>query len=219
MTILTITCPRCSKKFKGKPDLYGKRVRCPGCAGAFVVPSPDQKIDEKQLKNVIDVKDFEMSAEADPRTAIQAAGPRRLFDDDEGPAQYIVTEEEDIPRCPHCANPLESADSIVCLYCGYNTATRTWGKIKKSVETTSRDRVLWLLPGFICLAVILLQMIACLYYCIVLPATLGLGWQWLGSEAVKIWMVFINLAIMWPLGFFAYLRLVLHPTPPDKEAD
>ena len=41
-----ITCPRCQKKFKGKPELYGKRIRCPGCHKPFVVPSPEAKIDE-----------------------------------------------------------------------------------------------------------------------------------------------------------------------------
>src|SRR5262245_40920573 len=32
-----ITCPECGKKFKGKGDLSGKRIRCPFCAEAFVV--------------------------------------------------------------------------------------------------------------------------------------------------------------------------------------
>jgi hypothetical protein len=106
------------------------------------------------------------------------------------------------------------------LYCGYSTATRTWGKTKKSIETTGGDRFMWLLPGFICLAIILVQMIACLYVCIVLPGQLGLGWHWLGSEPFRLGFVVISLwFIMWYPGVFAYKRLVLHPTPPDKEVN
>ena len=33
-----ITCPECRKKFKGKADLEGKKIKCPLCAKAFVVP-------------------------------------------------------------------------------------------------------------------------------------------------------------------------------------
>src|SRR5436853_626366 len=33
-----ITCPECRKKFKGKPGLAGKKIKCPLCAKPFVVP-------------------------------------------------------------------------------------------------------------------------------------------------------------------------------------
>ena len=32
-----ITCPECTKKFKGKSDLQGKKIKCPFCAKPFVV--------------------------------------------------------------------------------------------------------------------------------------------------------------------------------------
>src|SRR5436305_206416 len=120
----TITCPRCQKKFKGKPELYGKRIRCPGCEKPFVVPSPDAKINEEELKDVLDFKEEEK--EAPVKEAIKVPAARRFFEDDEGPANYDITMEDLTPRCPNCANPLENADAIVCLYCGYNTSTRTW---------------------------------------------------------------------------------------------
>lgn len=36
-----ISCS-CGKKYAAKPELAGKRVRCPACRGEFVVPAPDQ---------------------------------------------------------------------------------------------------------------------------------------------------------------------------------
>ena len=32
-----ITCPECRKKFKGKPGLEGKKIKCPLCTKPFVV--------------------------------------------------------------------------------------------------------------------------------------------------------------------------------------
>ena len=37
MAVAKITCPQCKKSFKGRDDLAGKRIRCPGCGFAFVV--------------------------------------------------------------------------------------------------------------------------------------------------------------------------------------
>jgi uncharacterized CHY-type Zn-finger protein len=198
-----ITCPRCDKKFKGKPELYGKRIKCPGCEKPFVVPSPDAKIDEKALKEVVEVKEER---------------PRMILED-EGPNEYTLTHYEDLPRCPNCANPLENADAVVCLFCGYNTSTRTWGKTKRAIETTSHDRLMWLMPGIICVGVIFLQVIGCLYYCLVLPNQLGDGWKWLSHESLKMWFVILSLFDMWPLGYFAYLRLVMNPSPQEREYD
>jgi len=216
----TITCPRCQKKFKGKPELFGKRIKCPGCTKPFVVPSPDAKINEEELKNVFDLADEpEATEDAGVKEAIKVPAAKRFFEDDDGPAQYDVTAEDLTPRCPNCANEMESADAVVCLYCGYNTSTRTWGTTKKTIESTGGDRFLWLLPGLICALVVFLQLIFCLYFCLVLPAQLGDNWRWLSHESMKMWAVIFNLFLMWPLGFIAYRRLVINPDPPEKEAN
>ncbi len=212
----SITCPRCQKKFKGKPELYGKRIRCPACQKPFVVPSPEAKIDEEGLKDVISFAD-----EEEVKEAIKVPTAKRYFEEDEGPANYDVTVEDMTPRCPNCANPLENADAVVCLYCGYNTSTRTWGRTEKVIETTGGDRFMWLLPGLICALVVFLMMIACLFYCLVLPNMLAENWWgWITSEAGKMWFVIFGLAcFIWPAGLVAYWRLVVNPTPPEKEKD
>src|SRR5262245_6902140 len=38
MASAVITCPKCVKKFKGRDDLAGKKIKCPFCAHPFVVP-------------------------------------------------------------------------------------------------------------------------------------------------------------------------------------
>src|SRR5689334_11651000 len=32
-----ITCPKCTKKFKGREELIGRKVRCPSCGHGFIV--------------------------------------------------------------------------------------------------------------------------------------------------------------------------------------
>lgn len=35
-----VSCPSCGKRFRFRPELVGKRVTCPDCAGSFVVSAP-----------------------------------------------------------------------------------------------------------------------------------------------------------------------------------
>jgi len=42
-----ITCPDCKKRFKGKPELVGKKIKCPGCSKAFVVPPSEEEPKEE----------------------------------------------------------------------------------------------------------------------------------------------------------------------------
>src|SRR5215813_4141009 len=53
-----ITCPECHKKFKGREELLGKRVRCPNCNHGFIV----QKVSEDKVD----------SAARSPREAVTA---------------------------------------------------------------------------------------------------------------------------------------------------
>src|SRR5205085_12090110 len=63
---------------------------------------------------------------------------------------YGVSTLDLSPRCPNCANELESADALICLHCGYNTQTRRWASTKKTIEHTGGENFAWLLPGLIC---------------------------------------------------------------------
>ena len=49
---------------------------------------------------------------------------RPTIDDEEDANPYGVTALDTAPRCPDCANEMESEDAIICLHCGYNSRTR-----------------------------------------------------------------------------------------------
>src|SRR5947207_737731 len=95
----SISCPSCAKKFKGRPELAGKKIKCPGCGSPFIVP---QQAEAPQ-----------------PKPAAVAAANARAPDDEANP--YGITTIDLSARCPNCANKMESEDAIICLHCGYNT--------------------------------------------------------------------------------------------------
>jgi hypothetical protein len=202
-----ITCPECKKKFKGKDDLQGKKIRCPFCKEPFVVAT-----DEEQA--TVPPGGGKTDGKGPPPTA-------RGEDDDEfdaGSNPYGITKLDLAPRCPNCANEMESEEAVVCLFCGYNTLTRTWGKTAKVVELAFRDYCKHLLPGLIALLLVFLLITGVIYYCLVLPTMKK--WAWLDMvtdhESTRLWIAAIALGMTWGFGYFAFNRLVLHTKPPDK---
>lgn len=216
-----IVCPHCQKSFKGNPNLAGKKIRCKSCEKAFVVPGGSAAAPPSLPgKAKPDEAAAVAAAALDDKPAKADTVSLANEEEDEGGA-YAATTLDLTARCPNCANPLESEDAVVCLYCGYNTQTRTWGKTEQTYETTFFDYFIWLLPGILCLLAIVVQVIGCLYYCLVLPKVLGTSawWSWSTHESLRMWNVIIALFSMWPLGYFCYLRLVLHPNPPEKKKE
>src|SRR5262245_48678791 len=118
-----ITCPECKKKFKPKADVSGKKIKCPFCSKAFVVPVPDAKADKgKPDKNG-------KSADEKAAPVVKAAPDGIVSEDDIDP--YGVKHVDLVPRCPNCTHEMGEHE-IICLNCGYNTMTRQWGKTVKT---------------------------------------------------------------------------------------
>ncbi len=198
-----ITCPECKKKFKGKGDLSGKRIKCPFCSQPFVVPAA--------------------KAEAVPAAApppLPAPPPGKpTWDEEEGPAQYDVKAQDLTPRCPHCAKELLNEKAVVCVYCGYNTLTRTMGQTTKVIEHTFGDYVWHLLPGILAVVLMMLMLATHIYYCVIWPDLSFVRGRWLEfttHESMRFWPAVFLLSFMWPFGIYAYKRLVLNPQPPEK---
>ncbi len=190
-----IACPECSKKFKGKGNLEGKKIKCPYCDKAFVVP-------------------------ARPGAPVAAPPPRADDDEDGDPNPYGLTYLDIAPRCPNCANKMESEDAFICLFCGYNTLTRELGKTEKIIGLTAGEKFIHVLPGLAAVLAIVLLIIWQVYYSLLLPQILSEGWaNFFGHESLKMWHTLITLAILWPLGFFAYKRLIVHPLPKEQKID
>jgi hypothetical protein len=189
-----ITCPACKKKFKGKDDLQGKKIRCPFCKEPFVVA-----VDEEA-------------------TIPPSRGEDTDDEFDTGSNPYGITKLDLAPRCPNCANEMESETAVVCLFCGYNTLTRTWGKTAKVVELAFGDYLKHLLPGLIALLLVFMLIAGVIYYCMVLPTMKK--WAWVDMvtdhESTRLWIAAIALGMTWGFGYFAFNRLILHTKPPDK---
>src|SRR5262245_16834004 len=185
-----ISCPECSKKFRGKGDLAGKRIRCPLCSHVFVVPA-------------------QSAAAAEPR--------RSFIEEDEGKDPYAVRELDLRPRCPNCANLMADEKAFVCIYCGYNTLTRELGKTEISVGHTGGEHFHHLLPGLCALGGILFICLLLLFYAMIFPGLVRGSWaEFLDHESMRLWFTVPMLGVIWTLGFFAFRRLVLSPLPPPK---
>lgn len=237
-----IFCPGCAKKFKGKDDLRGKKIRCPFCKQPFVVPDDDDVEQtlppRKSARPGADAaraapprkkpppipRDDDAERTLPPRPGGPPKAPVKMdfappsTDDDEDEKNpYGVTEMDMAPRCPNCANEMESEEAVVCLYCGYNTLTREWGKTEKVIATTGGEHFMYLLPGILCAVFILLQIVGMLYYCVVLPFDVGKTfWRFTDHESMRVWTTVAGMFDIWPVGYFAFNRLVLNPSPPAK---
>ena len=92
-----ITCASCGKRYRARPELAGKKVRCK-CGATIAVPagSPADSPDPYALDDGPETSGPAASAGA---AAAQAAG-----------------------RCPSCEKPV-SAGAAICVGCGYNFET------------------------------------------------------------------------------------------------
>jgi DNA-directed RNA polymerase subunit M/transcription elongation factor TFIIS len=201
MAAANVACPKCSDVFRASEDVLGKRIRCPACGFAFTVE-----------------KFTDAMAVAKPTAKPK---PKKDDDDDADANPFGVKTLDLAPRCPNCANEMESEDAVICLFCGYNTQTRRIGKTKKVRHITGGDRAKWLLPGIACLLGIVVLIITQAAYVLLFgDAMRGKDywlWNMLCSEPSYLWMTMITCGIIWGMGRFAFKRLILEPTPPEDE--
>lgn len=196
-----IACPSCHKKFKGKSDLSGKRIKCPFCATPFQVPNAQIPV---------------AAAHTPPPIPEARANPFDDEEDDKNP--YGVSDVDIAPRCPNCAQLMESSKAFICKFCGYNTLTRELGKTVKVVSHTFGERFVYLLPAMLGFVFIVLQTVAMIFYCVIVPtwAVPDSWWAYADAESLRLWLVSFSLFDIWPVGIFIFKRFVLNPTPPDK---
>jgi DNA-directed RNA polymerase subunit RPC12/RpoP len=236
-----ITCPECHKKFKGRQEFLGKRVRCPNCSHSFIVQKlVEDKVDSaaRPAREAVtapqpgslpdDIIPLAPLSPSTPEAASAAAGeqprPAKSALDEELEADanpYGVHTLDLAPRCPNCANEMESAEALICLHCGYNTQTRRTPETKKTIEHTSQERFMWLLPGLACALGVFLLFVAHLINCFAVPGMVNQeNWTVMfDSEALRLWIGIMVIGVMWGIGYFAHRRLIFHPNPPEKEMD
>lgn len=159
------------------------------------------------------------TAPAPPPPAAKSSRARNP-EDEVAKNPYGVTTLDLTPRCPHCAQALDSEDSVICLNCGYNTLTREMGKTVHAYAHTPMERFMWLLPG-----------IGCFLACLALLFFVAWLWLWMHGMAEKDpsawWTTFDALPtqiygsvvagiLTWIAGKFAIKRLIKNFRPPEK---
>jgi len=218
-----ITCPECLKKFKGRGDLVGKKIKCPFCTKPFVVAASAPE--KPKVKS---------PAKAPAATAVKAAAAPAVPTPPTPPPKPPVLDEDDEPiggsygvgnvditfRCPNCAQPMLSDDATVCVYCGYNTLTREVGKTEKTFAVTGGEHVLHLAPGLVSAFFIVVIMYLLITYCVFLPGLVGGGkFEFLAHESLRFWLATIGLGIIWRLGNLCFKYLVIQPKPKEKKKE
>jgi hypothetical protein len=211
---ITVVCPECSKAIQAPADFVGKKVRCKGCGHVF-------RANMAPPAGAVTRAPGGKAAGTPHVKAAPPVAPVMTDDDEDGdgnPYQFSDASEGAI-RCPECANEMESADAIICLHCGYNTVTRERLALRKVHETTSGDRVMWLLPGVACGAGVFFLLLFDVLYCVFVQSSKdSLLLEFFGSGAIKMWMCIGSVAVMFFLGRFAINRLIFHPEPPEIDA-
>ena len=217
MAAPVITCPACTKKFKGKDGLEGKRIKCPLCATPFVVTS-------EQIKAGAPAggKDGGPIKLQDEKTAAPSMMKHQRVSwnkEDEDHTAYKLGQFDLRARCPNCANLMESEEAIICVFCGYNTQTRTWGSTVRTTSVTAGQHILHLLPGVMFFLLLIIFVVGILMFCLDLPPyVVGSSWAWVfDHESLRMWTIGISLFFMWAFGYLTVKRLVLNPKPQELE--
>jgi hypothetical protein len=197
---ITITCPECDKQMKVSAEVVGKKIRCKGCSAVFSVKAG-------------------AGAAAGGKAAVKKKAAPKKDEDEEEAKPYEVTEETFAPRCPQCANEMESKDAVICLHCGYNLLTREKWRMRKIREVTKWDVFVWWLPGILCALAAIGMITGDILYCaLVTKETFGDVWyDFLGGLAVKMWIVIPTLFLIYYAIKFAIRRLVFNYTVPEVE--
>jgi DNA-directed RNA polymerase subunit RPC12/RpoP len=239
--MISFTCPECKTALKGPADMQGKKARCKRCSHIFVLKAnspadaspaapaargktsrPATPAAKTSPAKPAAKKPATPEPEAEPMTymfreetealAEGAGGAKSTTPSPHGSQNpYGVTDLDLAPRCPFCAQEMESEDAIICLHCGYNTQTRSHPVVKRTYANTGGEIFMWLLPGIGCVVGIL-ALIGFICY-----LWLQLDPKHYFTQPAQIWGSIISGGIIFFLARFAIKRLILHPTPPEME--
>jgi hypothetical protein len=205
-TVPVVTCPACQKKFKPKADMSGKKIKCPLCTHAFVVPLPQDAGDPVAVP--VEEAQAEFNAEYDA-----------------DPDPYGMKHIDMVPRCPNCTEEMGPHD-IICLSCGYNTLTREWGKSQKTIGVTFGQQFKYLLPALGTATFMFFSIVFLIYYCVVSPYHIAALNNWVGwvlslsdHESMRMWTTVMFLMWIWAGGMFCFKKFIEKPKPDEIEIE
>jgi len=150
---IEMQCPECDEPLKIPSSVFGKKIKCKFCQHAFVVKDPNPGSKNQSAKPGKPGKPVEKPAEASSPPS--PAAKKNAWDDDEDTRDVNLIEEEEVARCPHCAQELDPPDAIICIHCGFNNRTRAKADMKTVWAPDVMDWFMHLLPGLLALAIVI----------------------------------------------------------------
>lgn len=109
-------CPTCDKRYRWKPELAGRKVKCAGCGSKLRVPAAGGGAAEL------------LEAPPPPKEEPPDLGDMYELDMPSGPASTAAVKADD-GKCPNC-NTQVKPGAVLCLNCGFNFAE---GKVMQTV--------------------------------------------------------------------------------------
>lgn len=111
-----IACPKCHKKYRPKPELAGKKVKCKKCGALFRFP-------KEMAAEAAAVAAKESSDDPKKPQVRSRVGEFSPYDIDD-PDGSTAGRKANVPlECTMCGAPLAKGQ-VVCGKCGYNRETR-----------------------------------------------------------------------------------------------
>jgi DNA-directed RNA polymerase subunit RPC12/RpoP len=233
-TTFVIACPDCGKQVKVSDEHVGKRVKCKECGAVYPVKAPGgAKKEPPPAPAKAKPPAAKKAAQSEPPVPAPEeahAGYRYEDDEDAGPKQYSLEKTDDnLPRCPFCAQQMPSMEALICLNCGYNTRTRTRPEVKQVYGATFGEYFLWFLPAIFCVLIIIGLLVWYIIFWMNIeewmrdsvfedepgPPPTYLGG--LGPPFVRVYLALITLAIYVPLVRFSYKRFFVNNKPPERK--
>jgi hypothetical protein len=220
---LVVTCTECEKRFKPKNDVRGMKIKCPFCEESFVVPAgKDAKADKGKSEAVKAGKpkpDAVKAGKPKPEETGPPAAAAEVEDLDGSPDPYGVKHVELVPRCPNCTEEMGEHD-IICLACGYNTLTRTWGKTEKKKVNTFGRQFMYLLPALGSAAFIFFSVVGLVFQATVTPyLVVGTMFSFTDGEWLRMWTTIFWLLWIFGAGCFCFKKFIEKPQPDELELE
>jgi Zn finger protein HypA/HybF involved in hydrogenase expression len=216
---VSITCPACRKRIKGREEHLGRKIRCPNCQNSFVAEADADESAAAPLAFADDPAPAKEKPKAKATAAVKAdpkpAAPEPVED-----AQYGIENIDTARRCPNCAELMANDTAIICIHCGYNTLTRTYGKTKRVYGYTTAEVFRHLAPALAFSAIFVVLVLIVLWYNTVVPPWFnGTRSDWVVHESLRMWSAMIVVAGLWWFGFQSFKTFVLHPLPEEVEKE
>jgi hypothetical protein len=247
-TTFVIACPDCAKQVKVSDEHVGKRIKCKGCGTVYPVKAPEESAAPAKTQVAAQgsprtkvaptsgkpkappgVPKPKAAPPPPPKPTVEAQAPLNLADDPEyDPNDYSLAKTNDaLPRCPFCANELESLEARICLHCGYNTRTRIRPDVKQVYAHSGLELFVWWLPAIIAILVMIGMVIWYVVFWNLIEDWLTDSWfedepgpprtfiGGLGPGFMRLYLALFTIFCFVPMIRFTIKRLVWNNKPPE----